>query len=143
MPAPPPADFGATSGNGRPGPSPEHPRPQLRRAGWRPLDGTWRSCFDDDGAYDDTRRRRGAVGSRSPRRPPRGGSPSTRGRRGYHAVCWYEREFEPPAPGGADGGRVLLHFGAVDYEARVWVNGHSVGGHTGGHTPFTFDVTDV
>lgn len=38
-------------------------------------------------------------------------------------------------------GRVLLHFGAVDYDARVWINGTEVGRHKGGYTSFTFDIT--
>jgi beta-galactosidase/beta-glucuronidase len=58
---------------------------------------------------------------------------------GFHPVCWYRRtvELEP-----ADrGDRVLLHFGAVDYQATVWANGQLVATHEGGHTPFTADVT--
>src|SRR5207247_976795 len=39
--------------------------------------------------------------------------------------------------------RILLHFGAVDYRATVWVNGRFVGEHEGGHTPFRFDITSA
>jgi len=53
---------------------------------------------------------------------------------------WYRRTFDRPR--GA-GGRVLLHFGAVDWEARVWVNGRPIGQHRGGYDPFTFDITDA
>ncbi len=60
---------------------------------------------------------------------------------GYHPVVWYRRTFVAPAP--AHGQRLMLHFGAVDYRAAVWVNGQFVGRHTGGHTPFAFDVTDA
>ena len=61
------------------------------------------------------------------------------GDRGFHPVCWYQREFSlAPGPG-----RVLLHFGAVDYAARVWVNGHRVADHEGGHTPFSADITSA
>jgi beta-galactosidase/beta-glucuronidase len=56
-----------------------------------------------------------------------------------HERLWYRRTFEIPADW--TGGRVLLHFGAVDYEANVWVNGAFVGSHSGGYLPFTFDVT--
>ncbi len=59
------------------------------------------------------------------------------GDRSFHTVCWYQREFEL-APGE---GCVLLHFGAVDYFARVWVNGQLVAEHEGGHTPFFADIT--
>lgn len=65
--------------------------------------------------------------------------------RGVHEVLWYERtvpDLRTPEdkPKGA---RVLLRFGAVDYEAAVWVNGQYVGGHRGGHVPFQLDVTDA
>ncbi|HYE40208.1 MAG TPA: glycoside hydrolase family 2 TIM barrel-domain containing protein [Ramlibacter sp.] len=59
--------------------------------------------------------------------------------RGFHKACWYEREFEL-APGND---RVILRFGAVDYSAKVWVNGHLVATHEGGHTPFGADITDM
>ena len=54
---------------------------------------------------------------------------------------WYRRTFRAPAL--ARGSRLLLHFGAVDWETQVMVNGKRVGSHTGGYDPFTFDVTDV
>lgn len=59
---------------------------------------------------------------------------------GYHGVAWYWREFTAPKKGYADG-RCLLRFEAVDYLADVWVNDVPVGGHEGGETPFTLDIT--
>jgi hypothetical protein len=56
---------------------------------------------------------------------------------------WYQRTFAVPADWRSDGQRVLLHFGAVDWHAKVTVNGRSVGEHKGGYDPFTFDITDV
>ena len=53
---------------------------------------------------------------------------------------WYRRTFAVPAQW--KGKRLLLHFGAVDWEATVYVNGQEVGGHTGGYVPFSFDITD-
>jgi beta-galactosidase/beta-glucuronidase len=53
-------------------------------------------------------------------------------------VLWYRRRFDAPA-----GRRLMLHFGAVDYRATVWVNGEQVAEHEGGHTPFSADITDV
>ena len=60
---------------------------------------------------------------------------------GFHPVVWYRRSFNPPE--SWRDGRVILHFGAVDYRARVWVNGQLVAEHEGGHTPFSADITDV
>ena len=57
------------------------------------------------------------------------------GERAPGDVVWYRRRFDAPA---AD--RLLLHFGAVDYRATVWVNGTEVARHEGGHTPFTADI---
>jgi beta-galactosidase/beta-glucuronidase len=58
---------------------------------------------------------------------------------GFHPVVWYRRRIELTRP--ADGRCAVLHFGAVDYQARVWVNGQLVAEHTGGHTPFSADIT--
>ena len=61
------------------------------------------------------------------------------GETGFHPVLWYRRTFTAPATPG----RVLLHFGAVDYRASVWVNGDLVATHEGGHTPFSADMANV
>ena len=58
----------------------------------------------------------------------------------YHGRVWYWKQLlidskAPPA------GRYLLHFGAVDYACKVWVNGVAAGDHEGGETDFTLDVT--
>jgi hypothetical protein len=64
---------------------------------------------------------------------------------GVHEVLWYEREVEDSRTEEQKlaGHRVLIRFGAVDYEARVWVGGMFCGGHRGGHVPFDIDVTDT
>jgi len=56
---------------------------------------------------------------------------------------WYRRTFTVPENWRADKKRILLHFGAVDWDATVWVNGKEVGNHKGGYDPFTFDITDA
>ena len=61
---------------------------------------------------------------------------------GYHGVAWYWREFVPPS-NPYEGGRCQIRFHAVDYLADVWLNDVHVGGHEGGETPFTFDITEV
>ncbi|KAJ4323576.1 hypothetical protein N0V94_001769 [Neodidymelliopsis sp. IMI 364377] len=65
--------------------------------------------------------------------------------KGVHEVLWYERAISDPRSekDKQTGYRVLIRFGAVDYEAKVWVGGHFVGGHRGGHVPFDIDVTDA
>ncbi|HEV2073844.1 MAG TPA: glycoside hydrolase family 2 TIM barrel-domain containing protein, partial [Thermomicrobiales bacterium] len=59
----------------------------------------------------------------------------------FHPYVWYRRTFDVPAEDRS--GRVLLHFGAVDYRAQVWVNGQFVAMHEGGHTPFSADITSA
>lgn len=65
--------------------------------------------------------------------------------RGIHEVLWYERAIADlrTASEHDEGRRVLLRFGAVDYEACVWLDGSLVGSHRGGHVPFQLDITDV
>lgn len=57
------------------------------------------------------------------------------------SVVWYKRFFEVPA--GYRGKQTVLHFGAVDYEASVWVNGAYIGRHVGGYDSFDFDIGQV
>ena len=61
--------------------------------------------------------------------------------RTWAIYSWYRTSFEVPTSWPA-GERVLLNFGAVDYNATVFVNGRNVGFHTGGYWEFSFDVTD-
>ena len=115
-----------------------YPRPQLQRANWMSLNGRWRFRFDDKacmGCPADVREWPLEIIVPYPPESKASGI----GDRGFHQACWYERDFEL-APGKD---RVVLHFGAVDYEARVWVNGHLVATHEGGHTPFHADITEV
>ena len=120
-----------------------HPRPQLTRERWTDLCGVWRFAFDDE----DVGRAGGWI-----ERPtafdreidvpfPPESRASGLGETGYHPIVWYRRTFRLGAGEAAD--RLLLHFGAVDYRAEVWVNGRFVVRHEGGHTPFSADVSDV
>ncbi|MFO7169850.1 MAG: hypothetical protein DIU80_017655, partial [Chloroflexota bacterium] len=59
----------------------------------------------------------------------------------YEGTVWFKRSFEWHSK--ADGHRTILYFGAVNYEARVWVNGRNAGYHVGGFTPFNMDITDL
>ena len=123
-------------------PRPEHPRPDFMRSDWLTLNGRWEFEFDDQ---DAGLRERWFAGTRSFSKaivvPYTFQSKlSGIGDTAFHDVVWYRRAFAVPAEW--QGRRVLLNFGAVDYEALVWINGHGVGHHRGGHAGFTLDVTD-
>jgi beta-galactosidase/beta-glucuronidase len=115
-----------------------YPRPQLRRDNWMCLNGLWKFTFDDTGKF--VRPSDIADWTHTIEVPfaPEAAK-SGIGDTGFHPNCWYEREFDLPKSEG----RVLLHFGAVDYRARVWVNGQFMFDHEGGHTPFSMDITPV
>lgn len=115
-----------------------YPRPQLVRPDWQSLDGPWQFCFDDERRYDHPDDISDWPQQIEVPYPPESQA-SGIGDRSFHKVCWYQRSFEAQAGQG----RVILHFGAVDYQARVWVNGEHVVSHEGGHTPFQVDITGV
>lgn len=131
-------------------PRPEYPRPQFRRSAWRNLGGEWLFAFDDHDVgvrqrwHDTADADLGTVHAPFDRRitVPYAfqSSLSGIGDASLHDVVWYARRFDRPYAGHADE-RVLLHFGAVDYWATVWVNGVCVARHEGGHTPFSADIT--
>jgi beta-galactosidase/beta-glucuronidase len=120
----------------------DYPRPQLRRRQWTSLNGQWRFAFDPEAEHQlpaDVSEWPLAIEVPFAPESARSGIEDT----GFHRACWYAREFEVPDIAGIKrrGDRVLLHFGAVDYHARVWLNDVPVVEHEGGHTPFTADVT--
>jgi hypothetical protein len=115
-----------------------YPRPQLQRPHWQSLNGRWRFLLDPERRFHQPWEIRDWPLAIEVPYPPESHA-SGIGDRGYHNVCWYERDFVAHAHGG----RLLLHFGAVDYFAKVWVNGRFVASHEGGHTPFCADITSV
>jgi beta-galactosidase/beta-glucuronidase len=120
----------------------DYPRPQLRRANWVDLCGQWQFAYDDDGrGLDEDWFDRADVFDRAIIVPfPPESTASGIGETGFHPVVWYRRTFSAAA---AEDQRVLLHFGAVDYRAQVWVNGQLVATHEGGNTPFSADITSA
>lgn len=133
-------------------PRPEYPRPQFHRPDWVNLNGEWAFAFDDEreglpGGWQNVcaeqlRNDRSSF-DRTITVPFGYQAPlSGIGDRAFHDVVWYARIFHTPSL-DEDGGRLLLHFGALDYRATVWINGTQVASHEGGHTPFSADVTDT
>ena len=113
-----------------------YPRPQLRRETWFSLNGEWQFAFDPEAAW---RKPSEVVWSdriRVPFAPET--AASGLGNTGFFRACWYRRGLTVPDAQPAE--RWLLHFGAVDYSATVWINGVCVGGHEGGYTPFTIAI---
>lgn len=117
-----------------------HPRPRVTREQWIDLNGQWQFAYDDADAGRDQRWQDDAARfDRTITVPfPPESELSGIGDTAYHPVLWYRRTFSANAPAGT---RLLLHFGAVDYRASVWVNGNLVATHEGGHTPFFADIT--
>ena len=121
----------------------EHPCPQFVREDWVSLNGMWQFAFDDEQcslregwfepghSLDKTiavpfcfESVLSGIGDTSP-----------------HETVFYKRCFAVPE--NWDAKRILLHFGAVDYQCRVYINGKYAGGHQGGQTPFVLDVTEL
>jgi beta-galactosidase/beta-glucuronidase len=115
-----------------------YPRPQLRRAGWIPLNGPWDFALDPHASWTAPEEVTWDSTILVPFAPEtvRSGIGNT----GFYDACWYRRLVDGPQLG--PGERLILHFGAVDYEATVWVQRSVVGRHEGGYTPFSVDITE-
>lgn len=120
----------------------EYPRPQFMREDWVNLNGNWQFAFDDE-----------TIGKerkwylKDPEFPLEiqvpfayqsefSGIHDTK----FHDVVWYKKEIANISR--HNNKEVILHFGAVDYRSEVYVNGSYVGGHEGGHTPFSLTITN-
>ena len=124
-------------------PRQEHPRPDMARADWQSLNGPWEFEFDD---ADKGQAERWHAGSRKFSKKilvPYCFQSKLSGIAdpAFHDVVWYRRSLQIPESWRSK--RIQLHFGAVDYEARVWVNGDFAGSHRGGHVSFSVDITDL
>ena len=134
-------------------PAEDYPRPDFQHTNlvWESLNGPWDLIFDDQDIGLERSWHQSGV-------PQQAGENSKRtiqvpfvfqceasgiNERGVHEVLWYERIIQDLRSPEDEGERLLLRFGAVDYYAKVWVDGQPVGEHRGGHVPFDLDITDA
>lgn len=125
-------------------PRKEHPRPDFMRDTFENLNGQWQFAFDD--ADEGVKASWYKPGYRLPlsitvpfayQTKQSGIGPAD----DIHPIIWYRRTFAVPAE--MAGKRILLRFGAVDYQCTVYINGQMAGAHIGGYSPFSIDITDL
>ncbi|MFO7795147.1 MAG: glycoside hydrolase family 2 protein [Promethearchaeati archaeon] len=126
-------------------PRPEYPRPQLvRKNNWINLNGIWKFAFDDnnEGLKEEWYRKQKLEVFNEEITVPFCFQSKLSGinDNSFHDVVWYCRKFTLVED--ILHKRILLHFGAVDYSAKAYINGEFVGSHDGGYTPFTCDITN-
>jgi hypothetical protein len=141
-------------------PLPEYPRPQLVREKWQNLNGLWSYAITPLAKpviADEKQDRRGLIPPDAAGEPgdppakwdgeilvpfcPESALSGVGKQVGPNSRLWYRRTFKVPADWKDQ--RVLLHFGAVDWDCTVWLNGKKLGSHQGGYDPFSFDMTDA
>jgi len=118
---------------------PEYPRPQMVRKDWMNLNGLWQFEIARGPSHVPT-------GKTLAKRilvpfPVESALSGVMERVGEQDYLWYRRTFKVPE--AWNGKRTLLHFGAVDWDATVFVNGKKIGRHLGGYDAFSFDITDA
>ncbi|MCZ2152813.1 MAG: glycoside hydrolase family 2 [Bryobacterales bacterium] len=124
-------------------PRPEYPQPQWERSGWLTLNGSWQFRFDSEDVgirehwYASDQKWNQTIMVPYPWETKLSGVGVTE----FRERAWYQRSFSLPANWPAK--RTILHFGAVDYRAHVWVNGVLAGVHEGGNVPFRLDITPL
>ena len=116
---------------------PEYPRPIMERKEWKNLNGLWEYAIRPTGTQQPADMD-GQILVPFAVESSLSGVMKTLGKENE---LWYSREFTGPS--SWKGKNILLHFGAVDWQADVWVNGVKMGQHRGGYTPFSFDITPV
>jgi beta-galactosidase/beta-glucuronidase len=115
-----------------------YPRPQLRRDSWISVNGQWDFAIQPDPVWRDPADVEWTARILVPFAPETDASGI--GETSFFSTCWYRRAVSlPELP---DESHLLLHFGAVDYEATVWLDGQRVACHEGGYTPFDCDITE-
>ncbi|GGJ47265.1 glycoside hydrolase family 2 protein [Deinococcus roseus] len=115
----------------------DYPRPLLQRPDWQSLNGSWQFAFDPEQQHTHPSQVDFDREILVPYCPESQKS-------GLHATdhckaVWYRQTFTVPEKAATE--RTILHFAAVDHQARIWVNGIFATEHKGGHTPFSVDIT--
>jgi len=124
-------------------PRPEHPKPQFERDAWTNLNGQWDFAMDPnvvgikENWQNDPSKFNEKITVPFCVESELSGIKYT----DFIKAVWYHRTFTVPK--NWEDERVFLHFGAVDYDCRAWVNGKPVGRHHGGSVSFTFEITDA
>lgn len=120
----------------------DYPRPQFVRDAWNSLNGEWNFRFDDAFEGESDKWYESLQADRRIHVPfTYETKASGIGEEAFHPCVWYERMTVIPEE--TRGKRIILHFQAVDYSAKVWVNGIHIGAHEGGYAAFSFDITDA
>ncbi len=123
-------------------PRPEHPRPDFHRQNWQNLNGQWQFAID---TQKSGLQKGWHTGNDFPMQITVPFCPESKlsgiGHTDFLEAVWYRRKFT--VDNALRGRNLLLHFGAVDYDCQVWVNGQQVTRHRGGFTPFYADITKV
>jgi beta-galactosidase/beta-glucuronidase len=118
-------------------PLPEYPRPQLVRALWKNLNGLWEYAITPSGESLPKTFQGKILVPFAPESALSGVNKTV----GPDNALWYRTMFTVPST--FKGKNTLLHFGAVDWNAEIFINGVKAGSHNGGYDPFTFDITSL
>lgn len=117
-------------------PLPEYPRPHLKRTDWLNLNGSWQYAIAPKSQINAPATYAGNILVPYPVESALSGVQKTVGK---DKLLWYKRTFTLPS--NYKNKTILLHFGAVDWQTTVFINGKPAGDHRGGYDPFTFDIT--
>jgi hypothetical protein len=121
-------------------PLPEHPRPDFERADWQNLNGVWAFEFDSLNIGEANQWQSGASNFSKEINVPFPWGSKLSGVEDLADIAWYKREINVPATWKNK--RTFITIGASDWQTSVWIDGHFLGKHEGGYTPFSFELTE-